>query len=238
MLRVCRARQRGGGTGIRKCARVCKDLDIHVRARAHARRRMCMYGCESVCMHVKGKELGCSSVRCSHVWAQGTTFIRTQCGKPVRASALQAKQPKAEQQAGTAACGLACARHAVLQVKKDASMLDAFGKGASEDIQRAKDAVYRVRGVAHAHSTAGWQAGVLCWKGALSLPARPAHTQLFWHSKPVNACCWSSCAPALACRCLQDLRTPTPSAQEASQCAIKWQLHACLHQECWTPLIN
>ncbi|KAF5841493.1 hypothetical protein DUNSADRAFT_12658, partial [Dunaliella salina] len=28
-------------------------------------------------------------------------------------------------------------------VKKDASMLDAFGKGASEDIQRAKDAVYR-----------------------------------------------------------------------------------------------
>jgi len=31
------------------------------------------------------------------------------------------------------------------QVKKDASMLDAFGKGASEDIQDAKDAVYRVR---------------------------------------------------------------------------------------------
>eukprot|EP00983_Pelagomonas_calceolata_P116172 1160275-Pelagomonas_calceolata.AAC.4 len=30
------------------------------------------------------------------------------------------------------------------QVKKDASMLDAFGKGASEDIQRAKDAVYKV----------------------------------------------------------------------------------------------
>jgi len=28
-------------------------------------------------------------------------------------------------------------------VKKDASMLDAFGKGASEDIQRAKDAVYK-----------------------------------------------------------------------------------------------
>lgn len=32
----------------------------------------------------------------------------------------------------------------ISQVKKDASMLDAFGKGASEDIQDAKDLVYKV----------------------------------------------------------------------------------------------
>lgn len=79
-------------------------------------------------------------------------------------------------------------------VKKDAAMLDAFGKGASEDIRRTKEELYRA--LTRNPETGDFHCKLASDKTLRSLPVSPNRVRaplvpLSW-PKPLVGVTWSS----------------------------------------------